>query len=117
MHNHFKDIKINEDQYQAVDKISSFLKSDSNIFILRGYAGTGKTTLIKGVVNFLSKNNKHFNVMAPTGRAAKVLRDKTGHGGTIHSNIYKLDAVKSINSESKEVAKHSISRTSIYYLF
>jgi hypothetical protein len=108
MHNHFQHIKINQDQKQAIDKINGFLESDSNIFILQGYAGTGKTTLIKGVINFLEKSNKLYNIMAPTGRAAKVLRDKTGFGKTIHSSIYKLKDLKSINSDSKEFADHSV---------
>ena len=108
MHNHFQHIDINQDQKQAIDKINDFLESDTNIFILQGYAGTGKTTLIKGVVNFLEQSNKQFNVMAPTGRAAKVLRDKTGFGRTIHSSIYKLKDLKSVNSESKELAEHSV---------
>lgn len=108
MQNHFRHININQDQQQAVDKINGFLKSDSDIFILKGYAGTGKTTLIKGIVNFLEQINKQFNVMAPTGRAAKVLRDKTGYGKTVHSSIYKLEDLKSINSDSKELAEHNI---------
>ena len=108
MHSHFQDISINQDQQLAIDKISDFLKSEDNIFILQGYAGTGKTTLIKGIVNFLEETKKQFNVMAPTGRAAKVLRDKTGFGKTIHSSIYKLEDLKSINSDSKELAEHNI---------
>ncbi|QCE42398.1 ATP-dependent RecD-like DNA helicase [Psychroserpens sp. NJDZ02] len=108
MNNHFQHININQDQQQAIDKINGFLKSDDNIFILQGYAGTGKTTLIKGILNFLEKTNKQFNVMAPTGRAAKVLRDKTGYGKTVHSSVYKLEELKSINSDSKELAEHDI---------
>ncbi|MEM5540375.1 tRNA (adenosine(37)-N6)-threonylcarbamoyltransferase complex ATPase subunit type 1 TsaE [Olleya sp. AS48] len=108
MYNHFRHININQDQQLAINKISDFLKSEDNIFILQGYAGTGKTTLIKGIVNFLEEINKQFNVMAPTGRAAKVLRDKTGYGKTVHSSIYKLEDLKSINSDSKELAEHNI---------
>ena len=108
MYNHFQHVNINQDQQQAVDKINGFLKSDDNIFILQGYAGTGKTTLIKGIVKFLKETNKQFSVMAPTGRAAKVLRDKTGFGKTVHSSIYKLKDLKSINSDSKELAEHDI---------
>ncbi|AXO79655.1 DUF2075 domain-containing protein [Olleya aquimaris] len=108
MYNHFRHININQDQQLAINKISDFLKSEDNIFILQGYAGTGKTTLIKGIVNFLEEINKQFNVMAPTGRAAKVLRDKTGYCKTVHSSIYKLEDLKSINSDSKELAEHNI---------
>jgi|TARA_B110000902_G_scaffold239220_1_gene287743 hypothetical protein len=108
MHNHFQHIKINQEQQNAVNQINDFLQSDTNIFILQGYAGTGKTTLIKGIVKYLQEKKKLFNVMAPTGRAAKVLRDKTGFGKTIHSSIYKLKDLKTINSESKELADHSV---------
>ena len=106
--NYFQDISLNLNQQNAVTQIQSFLESDSNIFILQGYAGTGKTTLIKGIVNFLDAQKKQFNIMAPTGRAAKVLRNKTNFGSTIHSSIYKLDDLKSINPEALEVAEHSI---------
>lgn len=105
---HFKHINLNKDQTCAVQLLDAFMKSDEGIFILQGYAGTGKTTLIKGVVSYLEANKKQFNVMAPTGRAAKILREKTGFGATIHSSIYKLDDLKSINPESKELAEHSV---------
>jgi molybdopterin-guanine dinucleotide biosynthesis protein len=108
MLNHFQHIKINQEQQNAVGQINDFLESDANIFILQGYAGTGKTTLIKGIVKYLQEKKKLFNVMAPTGRAAKVLREKTGVGATIHSSIYKLKDLKAINSESKELADHSV---------
>ncbi len=108
MHNHFQHIKINKDQQSAVGQINDFLKSNKNIFILQGYAGTGKTTLIKGIAKYLEEKKQVFNIMAPTGRAAKVLRDKTGFGRTIHSSIYKLEDLKSINSESEELADHSV---------
>lgn len=108
MKRHFQHININSDQSQAIDQIGDFIKSDTNIFILQGYAGTGKTTLVRGLVSFLQANKKQFNVMAPTGRAAKVLRDKTGFGKTIHSSIYKLKDLKAINADSEEVAEHSI---------
>jgi hypothetical protein len=104
----FQNISLNIDQLNTLEKLDAFLKSDKNIFILQGYAGTGKTTLIKGVVKYLENSSQLFNIMAPTGRAAKVLRDKTGFGRTIHSSIYKLEDLKSINSESEEVADHSV---------
>ena len=108
MKKHFKNIELNKDQQKVVAQLIDFLESDNNIFILQGYAGTGKTTLINEVINFLEANNKQFNIMAPTGRAAKVLRNKTGFGSTIHSSIYKLEGLQSINSESKELADHSV---------
>ena len=105
---HFKNLTLTSDQQSALAKIENFINNQNQIFILKGYAGTGKTTLIKGIVNFLEETKKQFNVMAPTGRAAKVLRDKTGYGKTVHSSIYKLEDLKSINSDSKELAEHDI---------
>ena len=58
MHSHFQHIKINQDQKQAIEKINDFLESDTSIFILQGYAGTGKTTLIKRIVKYLEENKK-----------------------------------------------------------
>lgn len=105
---HFKNILLTDDQQKSLEGIDVFLESKNNILILQGYAGTGKTTLIKGLSSFLTNQNKQFEVMAPTGRAAKVLRDKTGYGRTIHSSIYNFAALESINADSKEVADHSL---------
>lgn len=75
-------------QQTAFTKIQTFLESDYQIFILKGYAGTGKTTMVKYIVDYLKEQNKLYIVMAPTGRAAKVLREKVGSGITIHKGIY-----------------------------
>jgi hypothetical protein len=87
--------------------LESFLQSEDKVFLLKGFAGTGKTTLIKGLTAFLNSNKKTFEVMAPTGRAAKILREKTGHGVTIHRGIYNFE--KLINKGAQEIdeAKHS----------
>ncbi|UAM97249.1 AAA family ATPase [Polaribacter litorisediminis] len=106
--NFYQNIRLNGDQQNTVGHINDFLESDKSIFILQGYAGTGKTTLISGIVKYLEENKRLFNIIAPTGRAAKVLKDKTGFGRTIHSSIYKLEDLKAINAESKELADHSV---------
>ena len=103
----FENIQLNNDQSEAINKIANFLDGNDSVFILKGYAGTGKTTLIKGIVTFLDKSGIQFNVCAPTGRAAKVLRDKTGYGQTIHSTIYDFENLEPINDESNDVAEHS----------
>ena len=46
---------------------------DNEIFVLKGYAGTGKTTVISTIVNNLIEINKKYVLLAPTGRAAKVI--------------------------------------------
>ncbi|MCD8292123.1 MAG: AAA family ATPase, partial [Prevotella sp.] len=65
---------------------------NQSVFILKGYAGTGKTTLIKSIIPLIQEKGKSVLLMAPTGRAAKVLSEKTGHyASTIHRGIYAFD--------------------------
>lgn len=106
--NHFQHINLTGDQHNALEKLNVFLQSDERVFILQGYAGSGKTTLLKGFVEYLKSLQKQYQLMAPTGRAAKILRDKTGTGRTIHSAIYNLKNLEAVNSDSDEVADHSL---------
>lgn len=72
-------------------KISVFLTDTHNdsIFVLKGYAGTGKTTLISTIVNNLTEINKKYVLLAPTGRAAKVIANYSEKAAfTIHKKIY-----------------------------
>lgn len=65
-------------QQEVLDNIKKFLDSDSSVFILKGYAGTGKTTMVKQIVNHVTKSlHKNVSLMAPTGRAARVLSNST----------------------------------------
>jgi len=104
---HFKDLQLTSEQQQAVEMIEDFLKGDDNVFILKGYAGTGKTTLIKGIVSWLKAMERPCTVMAPTGRAAKVIRSKTGIGSTIHRGIYDFLHLETIKDESQDDAEKS----------
>ncbi|MBR1513102.1 MAG: AAA family ATPase [Bacteroidales bacterium] len=70
---------------------AAFLLSqkENPVYILRGYAGTGKTTLVKTLVKTLPEMGMRYVLMAPTGRAAKVLSNYTGqNASTIHRKIY-----------------------------
>jgi ATP-dependent exoDNAse (exonuclease V) alpha subunit len=72
-------------------KIAIFLTEPDNdtIFVLKGYAGTGKTTVISTIVNNLGDINKKFVLLAPTGRAAKVISNYSNTAAfTIHKKIY-----------------------------
>jgi ATP-dependent exoDNAse (exonuclease V) alpha subunit len=72
-------------------KIADFLIATSNdeIFVLKGYAGTGKTTIISTVINHLEAINMKCVLLAPTGRAAKVISNYSGKPAyTIHKRIY-----------------------------
>jgi hypothetical protein len=110
--NHFQHINLTNDQHTALDKIQDFLNSDENIFILQGYAGSGKTTLLKGFVYYLQEIEQKYQLMAPTGRAAKVINQKTGfEATTIHKGIYSFDELEEI--EIKEQDKSDVSF--IYY--
>lgn len=72
-------------------KISEFVSSSAQneIFVLKGYAGTGKTTVISTIVNNLVEIKKKYVLLAPTGRAAKVIANYSGKPAfTIHKKIY-----------------------------
>ncbi len=65
--------------------------SDDRIFILKGYAGAGKTTLMRFLIEELKKRKQSFTLLSTTGRAAKILANHTGcQASTIHSMIYKF---------------------------
>lgn len=65
------------------------IQQERSLFIVKGYAGTGKTTLISALVKSLREDKIPFRLMAPTGRAAKVLGQYSGyHASTIHRSIY-----------------------------
>ena len=75
-------------QNKVFEQIKAFLNSDASVFILRGYAGTGKTTMVKVIADYIEQTHQ-LAMMAPTGRAARVLAMKTGHTATtIHKAIY-----------------------------
>ena len=93
---------LTSSQQTAFDKIKDFLDNDSEIFVLKGYAGTGKTHLIKYITRYLDENKTPYEVLAPTGRAAKVLRDRIGKGRTIHSCIFNFDIICT-NEDEDEV--------------
>lgn len=79
------------DQQRAINHISRFHTSDKQnpAYVLKGYAGTGKTSILGAYVKTLVQTGQKFVLMAPTGRAAKVLSSYTGRTAhTIHRYIY-----------------------------
>ena len=97
--------ELNPDQLGLVRAMADFLSDkDKRVFILQGCAGSGKTFLMQGVSNYLASKNTMFYLIAPTGKAAKVLTTKTGHQAkTIHSQIYSFhDVLEVENKERKE---------------
>ncbi|WP_298342515.1 AAA family ATPase [uncultured Algibacter sp.] len=66
-----------------------FSKTPNALYVLKGYAGTGKTTIVGTIVTNLWKARKSAVLMAPTGRAAKVISNYSGKEAfTIHKKIY-----------------------------
>jgi exodeoxyribonuclease-5 len=89
-------------QEQVFGLLAEFLHtfSKQSCFILKGYAGTGKTTIISALVNSLSRINKKSVLLAPTGRAAKVMSSYAGRRAlTIHKKIYRKKSVASIQMD------------------
>lgn len=75
----------------ALQMLAKYLISHdlNEIFLLKGYAGTGKTTIVGALVENLSKIRKKSVLLAPTGRAAKVISNYSGRPAfTIHKQIY-----------------------------
>ena len=101
------------DQQFLINRMSEFLGDDSEkkVFVLKGYAGTGKTSFIKTLVLTLPDCGYTFSLLAPTGRAAKVITDYTSvSASTIHRCIYEITpskggAIKVKLSTSKEERK------------
>ncbi len=93
-------IQLTQEQSAALQAIQSFVLDDKqDAFILRGSAGTGKTTLIAKLVDTLDSMSLTYGLLAPTGRAARILGNKIkqlsptaqSEGRTIHSAIYTLN--------------------------
>jgi exodeoxyribonuclease V len=80
------------DQHILLRKLAAFLFSHepNKTFLLKGFAGTGKTTVVSVLVNILPQLKLDSMLLAPTGRAAKVLSSYSGqHALTIHKAIYR----------------------------
>lgn len=103
-------IKLTESQSRVLNSLKNFVQDHSSrVFILKGYAGTGKTTLMRYLVQYLEQEKKAYKLLAPTGRAAKVLSDMAvehrfegADGITIHSLIYKYSGF------NREITQHEL---------
>lgn len=81
-------------QENAISLFEEFIenKTKIDVLIIKGYAGTGKTSLIKAFADTLDLLNKNFVLLSPTGRGAKVITEITKHDAfTIHKHIYNVD--------------------------
>lgn len=81
------------DQQELIGKLADFIRNGdtASVFVLKGYAGTGKTTIVSSLVKVLPSLRARSVLLAPTGRAAKVLSGYSGKPAfTIHKKIYRL---------------------------
>ncbi|HUX96259.1 MAG TPA: AAA family ATPase [Bacteroidales bacterium] len=86
-----------DDQSVALKKIAAYICDNNNdvIFLMTGYAGTGKTSVISSIVKTLDLLRMKSVLLAPTGRAAKVLSSYSGKPAfTIHKKIYRQKSLK-----------------------
>ena len=81
-----------EQQTQLIEELGVFLMSTNKekVFLLKGYAGTGKTSVVSAMVRALNELKQKTMLLAPTGRAAKVIAGYSGFPAfTIHKRIYR----------------------------
>ena len=96
-------MELTKQQNEVFKKIKAFMESDAPVFILRGYAGTGKTTMVKVVADYITQSRNMY-LMAPTGRAARVLSQKTKRmATTIHKAIYEGTCL--VSKVTKDIAE------------
>ncbi|MDR1707852.1 MAG: AAA family ATPase [Prevotella sp.] len=84
--------ELTSEQESALDKIVDFLflQKEESLFLLKGYAGTGKSSLLGALVKTMTEFKQKTVLLAPTGRAAKVFSSYANHPAfTIHKKIYR----------------------------
>lgn len=97
-------------QCEAMERISSFIyeKGEQFLFILQGYAGTGKTSLVSALVRTLNDIHVRTVLLAPTGRAAKVISQYAGQKAfTIHKWIYRVTMRDGVHRFVRKENKYS----------
>ncbi len=99
----FSKYTLTSGQNSLLDELEKFLTDNSTCFLLKGYAGTGKTFMMKGLTDFLTESKRSFRIAAPTGRAAKVISQKTKHKAyTIHKTIYSSKDLKEFKTKDED---------------
>ena len=95
-----------EEQGNVILRLSDFLLSRQRdlVFLLKGYAGTGKTSLLAALVRTMLQLEQRVALLAPTGRAAKVLSSYAGAPAfTIHRKIYRQKSLVEMDSFQNDV--------------
>ena len=100
-----------EEQEHAIDVFTMFMtdRYEHAVMIMRGSAGTGKTTLAAAIVKTMQSLQQHIVLLAPTGRAAKVFSLYAGHPAyTIHRRIYRQKSLEGAFELNYNMAKDTL---------
>ncbi|MDR3704879.1 MAG: AAA family ATPase [Paludibacteraceae bacterium] len=101
-----------DEQQLLIEQLAEFLMSQKTdeLFLLRGYAGTGKTSVVAALIKAIIEFKQKAILMAPTGRAAKVFSSYSGHTAfTIHKKIYRQKSMTDFRFELAEnLHKHTL---------
>jgi hypothetical protein len=100
----FSEFELNEGQAALVDRLGQFLDGDAEgVFLLKGYAGTGKTFITKGLTEYFRAIGRNYILAAPTGKASKVIASKTKSPAyTIHKTIYSFDDIAEYRDDDED---------------
>lgn len=95
IHDNFAEYTLNDGQAELVNRLGIFLSNKAeSVFLLKGYAGTGKTFITKGLTEYFRAIGRNYVLAAPTGKASKVIARKTKSPAfTIHKTIYSFDDI------------------------
>ena len=103
------------DQRVLIEKLAGFIVQQAKFssFLIKGYAGTGKTTLVRSIIQTLDELKIKSVLMAPTGRATKVLSSYTGRSAfTVHKKIYRQFSSK--DAFSRFVLDKNFNRNTVF---
>lgn len=100
----FAEYNLTKGQKALIDRLADFLSDRSQkVFLVKGYAGTGKTFITKGLTEYFQLIKRSYILAAPTGKAAKVIANKTNSPAyTIHKTIYSFKDLLEYRDEGLE---------------
>jgi len=104
IHDAFAGYTLTRGQTELVNQIDRFLGSKTeSVFLLKGYAGTGKTFITKGLTEYFRAIGRNYVLAAPTGKASKVIASKTQSPAyTLHKTIYSFDDIAEYRDEDTD---------------
>ena len=122
----FAGYSLTDGQAELINRLERFLNgNEESVFLLKGYAGTGKTFVTKGLTEYFRAIGRNYVLAAPTGKASKVIASKTKSPAyTIHKTIYSFDDISEYRDAGMDgtetfkfyaqVAVNSLSADTVY---